>query len=1150
MIEAVKVAFRDEDNLYLSQDAPGAYINLEASTFVLIRTLSKDELQQEFVRFYQRLCCAFKSLLSMSASEVGRIYGQLDMRRPLDAEPDDLEYGFVSTGGGKWRLKFTSLRESAVVQALVETGCVKATTPTGKIRTRIRDGGAVSTVLALNPSLRKEVIEVAFELHEDLDDLLRTSQTGRIGIIELWELIQGSQGSTGANDALLKIAEATHDFYTEQKTQGSETTAAAGSGRTFAPAWFAQHLAAVGVWVVPARYVDDVINIYPIKWRPVGAWMAVPDNLRPFAERVLSLHRAARGRSSRILPVFLSLAQSSNAWQNEEVRAAPLIFFKRQMQLEKSGAGHDSAAVNQLYRAFCTYLSVPLNKSWDAVHLMRGTRLANKGIQPFDWCEHPNAKNLARPSKLLGYEVLEIPASVQLWADYLRSLLPIYGVKNPELVVRSLDLWLIYLLSLRGGDTPHDFSSVVRRTHVNALAAHNDGTLVSFLKGLSGKVAESTLYRVVPALQKAWSFAAIRDGFADRLTNPFDPKQDKVVDTPKRLPRTSRHSLDEEVWRVIVEENRNDGFAFARRYGGELQSSWYSVLDPVTGQYIQVFLPITATLIDAILHSGMRKRSARWLDSGEFDERIADPRSKVYHANPNPLAIAGRNEGFLQLIQLPGERNLTLSMFVNTNKTSDGFDVPWMDENLALHVDDLRELQGKYNPLRGLVLALDPSPLNQYVPSDLAAEVAPLFRDPSNDLGIPVSDAKVSLYWEALLEHCQAVVDQRLGYHYPLFDADGSLRFDIHSLRVTTVTLLLQAGVSPEIVRTLLNHLAVAMTHYYRDVSPSEVYKALRSAMDEIRGALNTSGDEADEIIEAMVRDAVTLRDVNDFAGADLLRQHRTTRSAPILTWTHGICPGGDCETGGERIAEGRYAAVWRPAACSKCRYRLTRPKFYFGLVERANGLMMEIVFSARKERELNLAADEAEDQGMQSANLRALAQKEREMREKLWEEYIAERKTIHVCEKRIMEGDHTAFSEFLPMRPDFAEDVFRTRLEEVHPLKLAHDLVKQTRFLPEAIQGVPSGTEEFRDAMLHRILAANDMGELLYRVDPKIARRLKDLSMDEILDAVGEPSLLQQLIDATVLIDDIPRLSGLRDALRTVGRLASADPSTTGKLA
>ena len=49
------------------------------------------------------------------------------------------------------------------------------------------------------------------------------------------------------------------------------------------------------------------------------------------------------------------------------------------------------------------------------------------------------------------------------------------------------------------------------------------------------------------------------------------------------------------------------------------------VLDPETQRYIKVYLPIIPTLIDAILHSGMRKRSGRWLDSGEFDEQLVDP---------------------------------------------------------------------------------------------------------------------------------------------------------------------------------------------------------------------------------------------------------------------------------------------------------------------------------------------------------------------------------------------------------------------------------------------------------------------------------------------------------------------------------------------
>jgi hypothetical protein len=230
--------------------------------------------------------------------------------------------------------------------------------------------------------------------------------------------------------------------------------------------------------------------------------------------------------------------------------------------------------------------------------------------------------------------------------------------------------------------------------------------------------------------------------------------------------------------------------------------------------------------------------------------------------------------------------------------------------------------------------------------------------------------------------------------------------------------------------------------------------------------------------------------------------------------------------------------------ACSKCRYRFTGPKWFYGIAQRANSLMMELVFSGRKEAQLNLAADEAEDKGAPVANLRAQAQREREMREKLWDEWIAERMTLAQCEKRIGERGKAATSDLFPMRPDFAEDALRVRLEEVHELKLAHDLVKMMRDAPEAIQSVPFGTKEFRDAALLQILAQNDMSELFYRVPPSLAESVKDMAIDNILEVVGEPGQLQRLIDGSISIGEFPPLSGLRDAVSAVGQASSSTPS------
>ncbi len=164
-------------------------------------------------------------------------------------------------------------------------------------------------------------------------------------------------------------------------------------------------------------------------------------------------------------------------------------------------------------------------------------------------------------------------------------------------------------------------------------------------------------------------------------------------------------------------------------------------------------------------------------------------------------------------------------MFMNTNKTGLPYTVPWIDPDVAVHVDRLAALQATYNPIEAPIPARDPDISELYGHNGMVPNVFPLFRNPRYDRPLPVSDGMVGSYWLALLTHCQPIVERELGYSYPLVN-DGEALFDIHALRITTVTVLHEAGVPIDIIQALVGHSSLMMTWYYRQMRLGEIHRA------------------------------------------------------------------------------------------------------------------------------------------------------------------------------------------------------------------------------------------------------------------------------------------------------------------------------------
>jgi hypothetical protein len=188
---------------------------------------------------------------------------------------------------------------------------------------------------------------------------------------------------------------------------------------------------------------------------------------------------------------------------------------------------------------------------------------------------------------------------------------------------------------------------------------------------------------------------------------------------------------------------------------------------------------------------------------------------------------------------------------------------------------------------------------------------------------------------------------------------------------------------------------------------------------------------------------------------------------------------------------------------------------------------------SVETERQLNSEADEAEDSGNSARRLRSLARNERERRDTLLDEWCAEYKTVRACEALLKKkvGEETPYS-LRPAIPDFDASKVEAVFCQNHKFQLAHQLVTETRFMPEALLDQPAGVEAWRDNVLLTILRRDDLEGLMYRLEENVSRQILDDIGDRLVTAINNPDELQSLIDGKMRLRDIPGLHDIPQLL------------------
>lgn len=225
----------------------------------------------------------------------------------------------------------------------------------------------------------------------------------------------------------------------------------------------------------------------------------------------------------------------------------------------------------------------------------------------------------------------------------------------------------------------------------------------------------------------------------DFLDNPVIKKWDNFQ--VERVSGTYRQVISKENLRLLKKVLMEDDFLFVRNLGKDF----------IDGE----FNPSRAVMIYLLLTLPLRSMQVRLLDSGLGDEERWDFENLCIVKNEN--GEKGRSFGFIQTMYYSGlskEKNLCL--YVNTNKNSKGFYVPYMN-------NEILEMAGKQiNFVKRF---------SSVVYKD-KEKIHPLFLD---NCGNVVSRESLMKLWKKL---CKEV--------YKIYGV--KVESDLHTLRVSLIT--------------------------------------------------------------------------------------------------------------------------------------------------------------------------------------------------------------------------------------------------------------------------------------------------------------------------------------------------------------------------
>ena len=791
----------------------------------------------------------------------------------------------------------------------------------------------------------------------------------------------------------------------------------------------------------------------------------------------------------------------------------------------------------------------------------------------FPWARDAN---LRRPVLLLGYTH---DARVTYWADVMDEAIRADAETTMRQGVRQLVSHANHFLRFvwQTPSFPADLLLVIPSQHINdGRAPEKSKCFRAYLARSSLKIAVKN--QVLNHLSLMFRAYIKRKGLA--IDNPIDYSADKFKE-PRRRGKTERPYIGRNHLVAIRDLNAADDFALSRSLLSHTRRVW----DPDKKQWVHTWWPGIGIFFDFLLSVPLRS-FARFVDSGEGDEYLVDPVAvQDMIPNPAPWAERGRQEGIFYVewpdavsaaaetdavdAALPteggekasrvGDQTPFVGLYINTNKSgtdeNGGFRIPWCPDNVTSNLARLLDWQRKFNLIQHPIPCLERETyvMLKNAGQDLTIEVRtksfPLFRDPANDDNWPISKDVIDAYWGELLWSYQKTLDASKKRHRQfarVIKKNGrpvkAALVDIHTLRVSGISALIEMGVPPDIVQQVVGHYTLVMTLYYSKQRTSRVNRILRQKIAESRfDPVKVEHLEDTAEFEDLLQWLINNRPEEDAVGLGMYRERFGRGDGSVHVMEHGLCPGGRCDTGGEFNTSSNAHGPVPPFACPLCRFRLTGPMFLVGLVHNANRLMLQYRRIGEEIARVNaeLAAFLEERPEDDAPELEATLEMLYRQSEPLALQWFAERRYVEVAKTMMAEylaapqGRGTLPALVTGLNPGEIE----VAIEERPVFVLLQDLVEGAAILPGVRAHVGDAVQDHRE-FLNQVLATSDLDPFLLRLPVASAREeaarvlgaaIVDLLSDRELVAVAEGKLA--LADAEPLIADLA--NEMRDQVR-----------------
>ena len=750
---------------------------------------------------------------------------------------------------------------------------------------------------------------------------------------------------------------------------------------------------------------------------------------------------------------------------------------------------------------------------------------------------------LKSDGKFLWLEI-ERPELVS-WGEFMRLYVSQLTTARIAGQVTKLNSFGEYLISLP--KAPLSPEAVDRATHIYDATLFNKNTYMDYLEQRSTNKSNAS-----STLSQLRSFF---DWYADFLLAKGSPgachfknpvfSSDTFGTNRNNNGQTTRNSLPKYVLDELKQLITEDDFSFGRSQ----KSQYTKVTDNETKQQTRVFSPAVSICLYTMLDSPIRSHQSRWLDSGELDEFIFDKTSNTKIRNPNPNAIPRREECALRA-QHDNFRNTNwFGLWVNTNKTAlydsvkVGYCIPYVSENLNKFLNLMKDWQKRY--LLPMI-----APIPYYADKHAIAEreriqdkgpqVTPIFRDPTAlNPGSPINYSRlVSFYTNALAE-VQNRIKRKYGHEVQLVRTyNNRLKWavDLHTLRVSGITAMIESGVPLEIVSQFVaGHATLVMTLHYLRYSPLKIREILSEAHEKSLTNMDFLGSEAFmQNLDSFAPYLLGADGPGQGAGMSVLRE----KTGILSINSDGICPGTSCSTGGPvdstKLINGPVPGGQR---CGLCRYWLTGPAHLLGQITTVNSLAYSIRRKGMEIGDLNEKRIDAEDSQNQG--------KARKIRDRvdLLNRELAIDIEEWISRHRFAEQSIALLDQYIAASAPFVENSkhlailtngnsreLKITLEETHEFALLDQITQMCDF----VTGFQNREAEFeKHLILSKMLTANGMKPFLLSLNEHQAREAGNLMSALLLQQIKSQDL-DDVLHGRAKLAEYPNLARSLQALET----------------